>query len=127
MVSNILVDRSHQIWRIAIFNVEAEFSLEVRLRVTNFLHAGGKLDQNNLVARGRLACRAVCHRAAEGGCGRECRQHAYNESCKAEVAETKTRDAQVYPFWYAAPGDSRRSISARIAAASSSSDCFMVA
>ncbi len=129
MVSDVLVDGPDEIGRFRVWNVETEFPLRVGLRVANFLHPGRELDENYGVARRRLAAGAVGDRSAEGGCAGECDGSSHECGHEQRAAGSRMVGDQTLPFWRSggSPGDSIRSISVRIPAASSSSDCFMLA
>ena len=107
---------------------ELEFSFGVGLGAGGLFHAVGQLDENDIVAGRRLVGGAIVHRAGEGFGGGE---RAEESKSKCSAADLTGEVQTLAPFLSRSEAlrrrrhCSRRAISARIAAASSSSEVFI--
>jgi hypothetical protein len=127
MVRNPLMNHPDQMRRARVVEGESEFARCVSFCMAHLLHAGGELDENGLVSSGWLAGSAIGDGAFQSGgeqrrCARdqkECHRAYLGPDC-----QTLCPFLRNVVFALCAP-DSKREISARMAAASSSRELFI--
>ena len=130
MIGNTLVNHPNEVGRIAGRQFEAEIALGIGLGAGRFFHALRQVEQDDFIAAGGLVARTILDRAGQGLRRGETAEGQYETSCGKFEGGLQI----LAPFFclvgeLAGPADeaaaSRRAISARMAAASSSREVFM--
>src|SRR5450631_1110997 len=129
MIRDSLMNRADEVRRIGVGEGETEFSLGIGLGVADLLHAGGKFDEDDFVAYGWLVAGAVGDGAFQRG-SKQRRRAREQQKCHGGAQVSPDRQTRC-PFLFritpaGCTADSNREISARIAAASSSRELFIV-